>query len=127
MTSHDSRPDGEALKMLFRRDNERERGVWVDRGIDGRVDNFSLCDPCNDLLHEMDPRGDKWLDAQSGLCPECRADFQAHALAVDLFGLLRPFNGEIEGRYITNDEFAEEPGLAIPEAFDYFLREDETL
>ena len=109
--------------MLFRRDNEHEREIWVDRGIDSRVDNSVLCEPCDGLLRAMAPRGEHWHDMESGLCPECRADFQAHALAVDLFGLPRPFNGDIEGRYITNDELDAPPPFSVPGAFDYFLPE----
>jgi len=111
--------------MLFRRDNEHEQSIWVDRDLDARLDQAHLCKPCDELLREIDPRGENWHDMQSGLCPECRVDFQAHALAVDLFGLPRPFNGDIEGRYITNEEFAEDPRPGMPDAFDYFLREDE--
>jgi len=111
--------------MLFRRDNEHEQDIWVDRGIDARVDRFSLCDPCNERLQETDPQGERWHDLESEICLECRVDFQAHTLAVDLLGLPRPFNGDIEGRYITNDEFAEEPRPGLPAAFDYFLPEKE--
>ena len=112
--------------MLFRRDNEHERSIWVDRDLDSRVDGgFRICEPCDGLLRAIDPTGEDWHDMESRLCPECRMDFQAHALAVDLFGLPRPFNGDIEGRYITNEEFAEDPRPGIPEAFDYFLREEE--
>ena len=109
--------------MSFRRDNEHERRIWVDRDLDARVDNASICEPCDGLLRAIDPRGEDWHDMESRLCPECRIDFQAHALAVDLLGLPRPFNGDIENRYITNEELAEEPRSGLPEAFDYFLPE----
>ena len=110
--------------MRFRRNNGQERGIWVDRGIDDRVDGFELCDPCDELLDELDPRGERWHDVASGLCPDCRADFLAHALATDLFGLPRPFNGDLEGRYITNDELDEVPRPIDPAVLEYF-RDDQ--
>jgi len=109
--------------MLFRRDNGREQAIWVDRGIDGRVDNSGLCNPCDGLLQEMDPLGEQWHDVASGLCPDCKADLLAHALAIDLFGLPRPLNGDIEGRYITNDELDEKQRPGNPLAFGYFVDE----
>jgi hypothetical protein len=108
--------------MLFRENFEEDRRVWVDRGIDGRVDDFQICRPCGDTLGADDPNGRRWHDG-SELCSTCRADFAAHALATDLFGLPRPFNGDIEGRYITNGELDAPPPFSVPGAFDYFLME----
>ena len=107
--------------MLFKRNHGLERGIWVDRSIDDRVDGFELCNPCDGLLQEMDPLGEQWHDVASGLCPDCKADFLAHALAVDLFGLPRPFNGDVEGRYITNEVLDEDQRPGDPTAFDYFI------
>ncbi len=107
---------------LFRKSEEGEQRVWVDRGIDGRVDDFLVCQPCNDALVNDDPQGERW-HALSDLCPDCRGGFQAHALAVDLFALPRPLNGMLEERVLTNDESAQDPRRATPEAFGYFLSE----
>ncbi len=107
--------------MFFRRDNEHERRIWVDRDLDARVDNASICEPCDGLLHAIDPKGENWHEMESRLCPDCRTEFQAHALAVDLLALPRPFNGDIEGRYITNEEFAEEARPGLREALSYFM------
>ena len=109
--------------MLFKRNHGLERGIWVDRSIDDRVDGFELCNPCDDLLQERDPLGEQWHDVASGLCSDCKADFLAHALAVDLFGLSRPFNGDVEGRYITNDTLDEEQHLGSPSVFDFLVDE----
>ena len=113
--------------MHFRRDESQERGIWVDRGMDGRVDGFQVCEPCDEALLARDPRGQRWHEAEDELCPDCRADFLAHALTVDLFGLPRPFNGNIEGRYITNDEWDEEQRPGDPSAFDYLVGGQEDL
>lgn len=43
--------------MLFRENSEEDRRVWVDRGIDGRVDDFQICRPCGDALGGDDPDG----------------------------------------------------------------------
>ena len=107
--------------MLFRRNNGEERGIWVDRCIDDRVDDFQVCEPCDEVLTARDPRGQRWHEAENGLCPDCKADFLARALAVDLFGLPRPFNGDVEGRYITNEVLDEEQRPGDPTAFDYFI------
>jgi len=107
--------------MLFRRDDGQERSIWVDRGIDGRVDNFKLCEPCNKRINETDPLGERWHSLESGVCPKCRVDFQAHAMAVDLFGLPRPFNGMLDDRVLTNDELEANQRSPIPGAFEYFL------
>ncbi len=112
--------------MLFRKDMERENGVWVDRGIDGRVDAFSICGSCREDLHANDPEGQDWHEGQE-LCPSCRTDFQAHALAVDLLGLSRPFNGMLEDRVLTNDEVDAEPARAVPGAIEYFSPPEESL
>jgi len=106
--------------MLFRRNLGDEERVWVDRGSDGRVDDFAICPPCNESLLADDPRGSRWHDGAE-LCSDCRANFLARALAVDLFGLPRPLNGMLEDRVLTNDELAANPASAIPGAFDYFL------
>jgi hypothetical protein len=107
--------------MFFRRDNEHQDRVWVDRMKDGRADGFQPCDPCNDSINAADPRGELWHGVESDFCPECKADFLAHALAIDLFGLPRPFNIDLEGRVISNAEFEQEQRGPIPGAFDYFL------
>ncbi len=107
--------------MFFRRDNEHEQRIWVDRELDSRVDSASICEPCDGLLRAIDPRGEDWHDMESRLCLECRVEFQARALAVDLLGLPRPFNGDIEGRYITNEEFAEDQRPGLREALSYFM------
>ena len=106
--------------MLFRSNNGEENHVWVDRGIDGRVDDFRICEPCSGALLYDDPEGMRWHEG-SELCPDCRADFMAQALAADLFGLPRPFNGMLEDRVLTNDELEEEPPGPVPGALDYFL------
>ena len=112
--------------MLFRRDNrhDQERGIWVDRGIDSRLDSFEPCEPCTEDLNARDPRGERWHEAESEMCPSCRAELLAHAWAVELFGLPRPFNGDLEGRVITNEEFEEERRQIDPSVFDYFVREE---
>lgn len=106
----------------FRKSEEGEQRVWVDRGIDGRLDDFLVCQPCNDALVNDDPRSERWHPLED-LCPDCRSGFQAHALAVDLFGLPRPLNGVLENRVLTNDESAEGLRRVFPEAFGYFLSE----
>jgi len=106
--------------MLFRRNNGSDRHVWVDRGIDGRVDDFQVCEPCDDALAKYDPYGQRWHDMEK-LCPNCRTGFTAHALAVDLFGLPRPFNGMLEDRLLTNDELEAGPRPPVPGAFNYFV------
>ncbi len=107
--------------MYFRRDMDDQDRVWVDRGIDSRVDNFEPCDRCNESLREVDPFGREWHDIGDGLCPECRVDFQAHALAADLFGFPRPFNIENTDRTITNDELEARPSRGEPSALEYFV------
>jgi len=106
--------------MKFWKDMEKENGIWVDRGIDGRLDNFPICGPCSADLQANDPQGQSWHDGQE-LCPSCRADFQAHALAVDLLGLPRPFNGMLEDRVLTNDEVGADPAPPVPGAIEYFV------
>ena len=108
--------------MLFRKNFEEDQRVWVDRGIDGRVDDFTICQPCGDALVADDPSGQRWHDGTE-MCSTCRADLAAHALAADLFGLPRPFNGMLEDRLLTNDELDAPPPFPVPGAFDYFLRE----
>ncbi|MCC6694863.1 MAG: hypothetical protein IT365_04440 [Candidatus Hydrogenedentes bacterium] len=112
-----------ARDLLFRKNDEGDRRVWVDRGIDGRLDDFQVCRPCRDALIEDDPLGQHWHD-EKRLCLDCRTEFDARALAVDLFGLRRPFNGMLlEDRVLTNDELYANPRLSAPGAFDYFLPE----
>ena len=106
--------------MQFWKDMERESGIWVDRGIDSRLDNFTICDPCGDALRSNDTRGQRWHEGEE-LCPTCRTDFEARALAIDLLGLPRPFNGMLEERVLTNDELAADPVCPVPGALDYFL------
>jgi hypothetical protein len=108
--------------MLFRKSFEGEQRVWVDRGVDGRVDDFAICRPCDESFHNSDPYARRWHD-MAELCPTCRADFAAHALTVDMLGLPRPFNGMLEDRVLTNDELDAEPPSFMPGAFDYFLLE----
>lgn len=111
-----------ARDLLFRRNDEGDRRVWVDRGIDGRLDDFQVCRPCHDALIEDDPLGQHWHDEEK-LCLDCRTEFAARALAVELFGLPRPFNGMLEGRVLTNDELYADPKPAVSGALDYFLPE----
>ena len=108
--------------MLFRRDFEGERRVWVDDGVNGRVHDAAICKPCSDELLDKDPDGRRWHGAQE-LCLECQTELRASQLLADLFGLRRPFNGDLEGRRLTNDEMAEDPPSPIPGALDYFLPE----
>lgn len=105
--------------MLFRENREDERRVWVDRGIDSRLDDFTICDPCNETLRASDPEGLRWHDGEE-LCPKCLADFEARRLAVDLFGLPRPLNGMLEDRVLTNDEAAADPAPPVLGALEYF-------
>lgn len=106
--------------MLFRQNRHDDRGIWIDRGIDGRVEEFQVCPPCNDALLSNDPRGKRWHPPEE-LCLQCKTDLQVHALLVDLFGLPRPFNTMLEDRVLTNDELEEEPHAPQSGAFDYFL------
>lgn len=94
--------------MLFRNNEHHDRGIWVDRGIDNRVDAFQVCAPCHEELMKSDPLAEQWHEMHE-LCPDCRNDFTAHAIAVELLGLPRPFNGMLEDRVLTNDDFNEEP------------------
>lgn len=110
--------------MLFREDREEEQRVWIDRGIDGRLDNFVICEPCNEALRANDPEGQRWHNEKE-LCPDCLVDFEAHKLAVDLLGLPRPLNGMLEDRVLTNDEAAADPAPPVPGALDYFVRREE--
>ena len=106
--------------MRFRRNEEGLQRIWVDRGIDGRVDDFSICGPCTEKLLTDGSQGMRWHDGNE-LCPSCHADFQAHALAVDLMGLPRPFNGMLEDRVLTNAELEAALPPPVPGALDYFL------
>ena len=112
--------------MLFTRDLEHERRIWVDRGTDCRLDNFEVCAVCDAVLKAQETEDSAWRELDD-LCLECRTDFQAHALAVDLFGLPRPFNGDIQGRYITNAEAAEAAPPGFPASLAYFLPERDDL
>ena len=89
--------------MQFWKDMEKENGIWVDRGIDARLDSFTICKPCSDTLRDNDPQGQRWHEGEE-LCPTCHVEFEGHALAVDLLELPRPFNGMLEDRLLTNDE-----------------------
>ena len=91
--------------MLFRRDLEDERRIWVDRGIDGRVDNFGeICCACDALLRARETRTNAWSSMESELCLDCRTQFAVQAALTDFFDLPRPVNLDQPDRYITNDE-----------------------
>lgn len=94
--------------MLFRRNEGEAQRIWVDQGIDGRVDDSPICRPCDDALREDDPRSERWHDANA-LCMDCRQNIAGRALLGELGLVSRPFNGMLEDRVITNDEFNQEP------------------
>lgn len=103
-----------------------DNGVRVDDcGIEGSVDSFGLCHSCNDLLQEMAPRRERWRDLESRLCPDWLVGFQAHALAVELFGIRRLFSGDIQARHIADDELAEEPVRGVAAACEDHSPEQE--
>ena len=108
--------------MRFQLNKEEIQHVWMDREVDGRVDDFGICGPCTQNLLEDDFDGRHWHDA-SELCGDCRTDFMAHALASDLFAFRRPLNGMLEDRVLSNDELESEPQGPVPEALDYFLQD----
>jgi len=110
--------------MLFRENREEEGRVWVDRGIDSRLDDFTICNPCNEALRASDPDGGRWHDGKE-LCPECLVGFEAHKLAVDLLGLPRPLNGMLEDRVLTNDEAEADPAPPVPGALAYLAAREE--
>ena len=90
--------------MLFCRDNENERRVWVDRGVDNRLDNVEICEVCDAIVAAKEVPGKEWHDADSGLCGDCRTEILVQTLANDIRGDSRPFNMMVKDRVITNDE-----------------------
>lgn len=55
--------------MRFCHDEERDGSIWVDRGIDDKVDLFA---PCNSCFQELEPASLEvvaWREAN--LCDEC--------------------------------------------------------
>ena len=106
--------------MLFRRDEEDHNRVWVDRGIDSKVDSFEPCGICDAILEAKEPRNQVWHDFDEEFCPGCRTGFAAEALEVDLSGAPRPFNGDLEGRVISNQEFEEERPPVDPSPAGYY-------
>lgn len=105
--------------MLFRANKSDASHVWVDRGIDGRVDDFRICEPCNADLLYSDLAGERWHRGDE-LCPECRGNFALQALATDMLGLPRPFNGMLEDRVLSNDELDADPPGPNLRMRDYF-------
>jgi len=93
---------------------------FLAQALDNRVDAFQVCAPCHEELMKSDPFGEQWHEMHE-LCPDCRHDFTAHAMVVELFGLPRPFNGMLEERVLTNDDFNEEPIRPIPGLYTHDL------
>ncbi|NUM53445.1 MAG: hypothetical protein HUU46_07365 [Candidatus Hydrogenedentes bacterium] len=106
--------------MRIMRNPEDERGVFVDRGEDGKVDEFQICEIDAAILGIVDEKGGHWLDFEQHLCPSCQQDFLIDATISDLMGRSRPFNSMIEGRVLTNDEFDADPPGPNPAFMKYF-------
>lgn len=106
--------------MLFRRSLEQEREVWIDRGIDGRVDRFQVCEIDAAIHGIQDEKGERWLDFEQHLCRDCQLGFLIEATITDQMGLSRPFNGMLEDRIVTNDEFDADPPGPNPAFKKYF-------
>ena len=105
--------------MRMRRNFDHDRGAWVDRGADGRVDDFEMCEICDAMLDIHDEKGEHWHSFDE-LCGNCKVDFVLEATITDLMGRPRPFNGNIEDRVITNDEFTAEPPAPNRDFMKYF-------
>lgn len=108
--------------MRIMRNPEDERGIFVDRGEDGRVDEFQICEIDAAILGIVDEKGGHWLDFEQRLCPSCRTDFLIEATITDLMGRSRPFNLMLEERVLTNDEFnadPPDPNAAFMKYFDF--------
>lgn len=105
--------------MLFRRSHDNERFVWIDRGIDRRVDEFRICESCDDRLSIRDAIREDWHEV-SDLCLECRSDFAWQSLASDMLGLSRPLNGMSKDGPLSNMEMESEEFTRKPPMADYF-------
>ncbi len=90
--------------MRFYRDHENERHIWVDRGIDSRLDNAEICEVCDAISSVKDPRGDQWLEVEGALCRGCQTEIQAQALANDILGLPRPLNSSDPDLLIPSED-----------------------
>jgi len=105
--------------MQFVRNHDEDRAVWVDRGIDGRVDGFQVCDPCNNRLIIQDAIREEWRE-MNNLCLDCRMDFASHSLASDISGIPRPINGMMQDSFKANMEMEAEPLIRSNIRLDYF-------
>lgn len=105
--------------MLFRKNEEGDQRIWLDRGIDSRVDDLTICEPCDSALRAEDPKNQRWHDTEE-LCGECRGHLPWQIILTDLLNAPRPFNGMLEDRLIANDEFEVEPPQASPAYMPYF-------
>ena len=103
--------------MLYREDMERERSVWVDRGIDDRVDRFQPCEICDAILRAKALEDKVWQELH--MCFECNVNFLAQAIVTDVFGGERPINLDREPETITSNKARENDGPRVNSL--YFL------
>lgn len=111
--------------MRFMRDRENERGIWVDRGIDYRLDHSEVCEICDAIAWAKEPEGSQWMEVKGTLCGSCQSEIGARALANDILGLSRPLNGSDPNLIIPNDDELEghrlHPGVLM---FRRLMEED---
>jgi hypothetical protein len=106
--------------MLYRENPMRPGAIWVDRGIDDKVEDFEPCEPCAEYLRPLTQLGDRWQDLT--LCDECFAELEVQS-AID----------EIKGQRLYNlDREPETIAIGQCEGLDFlfdtpdrYYREDE--
>jgi len=86
--------------MIFRRDIEQEGQIWVDRGVDDKVDHFQPCEICDSVLNARDLQDRVWQQLE--LCRPCNSRLEIES-GIEGVKNERPYNLDPVPEVLSND------------------------
>jgi len=87
--------------MQFLWNKSQAGSIWIDQGIDDKVDAFEPCDLCFSMLEIHAQEDARWNDLS--LCRECTTGFEMQSAINEVKGL-RPYNLDREPERIVLDD-----------------------
>jgi hypothetical protein len=107
--------------MRFFEDRERDESIWIDRGVDDKVDRFEPCEVCAAVLQAKQLEDRVWQELE--LCHPCNTRFGFQAVLSDILDIPRPFNGMLEAEVIDLDNPLRED-IQRPDRLPLYREED---
>ena len=102
-------------------DREGDGAIWIDRGVDDKVDRFEPCEVCAAVLQARRLEDQVWQELE--LCHPCNTRFGVQAALTDILGIQRPFNGMREAEVIDLDTPLRED-VQLPGGLPLYREED---